>query len=349
VLSLMPLFKIYKIVSDLKMSCTESNSGAKRKSLTEPDVEIVNEPKKQKRSSDSTLVVCFDLELTDGAISSEIFQLGAATSVSEYSSFILPKGAIDWGVTRFVNGIKVGMGTHGRQLESKEGVIASVDSHEGLSGFIDWITLMKDREQSDQVILISHGEMDVPALMNNLARDGLLDKLKEKVDLFVDSLKYFQANFPNWTTYKLPLMYKNTFPDRNPFKAHDALADAKSLYEILEQANKGKREHMLRQLNDIAVDFSKSCDMAKKRIMKTIQKRGKKKVKTMAFNFSALERGKNEESRGTPVGNKFVTNRSATLPRKYSLEERRRNGFCRSWNSSQTCLYGDACRFSHVG
>merc|ERR1712018_425478 len=55
----------------------------------------------------SSLIVCFDLELTDGSFASEIFQIGARGGEKEFKCHILPRGVIDWGVTKFVNGIKV--------------------------------------------------------------------------------------------------------------------------------------------------------------------------------------------------------------------------------------------------
>ena len=54
-----------------------------------------------------TLVVYYDLELCDGSITSEIYQIGAKTANSEFSTFILPTGNIDWGVTKYAGGIKI--------------------------------------------------------------------------------------------------------------------------------------------------------------------------------------------------------------------------------------------------
>ena len=64
-----------------------------------------------------TLVVYYDLELCDGSITSEIYQIGAKTVNSEFSTFILPTGNIDWGVTKYAGGIKIQKSTDGqRQL-----------------------------------------------------------------------------------------------------------------------------------------------------------------------------------------------------------------------------------------
>ena len=40
---------------------------------------------------------------------------------------------------------------------------------------------------------MSHGNTDMPALLNNLAREELLDRLHSIVDGFTDSLHYFQV------------------------------------------------------------------------------------------------------------------------------------------------------------
>merc|ERR1712018_22927 len=62
---------------------------------------------------DTSLIICFDLELTYGSFASEIFQIGARGGEKEFKCYILPRGPIDWGVTKFVNGIKVAKDNNG--------------------------------------------------------------------------------------------------------------------------------------------------------------------------------------------------------------------------------------------
>ena len=55
----------------------------------------------------SHLLIFYDLEFCDGGYTSEIYQIGAKTHNSVFSSFILPTGSIDWGVTTYAGGIKI--------------------------------------------------------------------------------------------------------------------------------------------------------------------------------------------------------------------------------------------------
>ena len=43
------------------------------------------------------------------------------------------------------------------------------------------------------VVLVSHGNTDMPALLNNLGREGMVGRLAKVVTCFVDSLHYFQV------------------------------------------------------------------------------------------------------------------------------------------------------------
>ena len=84
------------------------------------------------------------MELCDGGLSSEIYQIGANTKNSEFSSFILPMGSIDWGVTKHCGGIKIKTDRYGnRKLFKLSTPIPSVPAIEGLKSFIEWIRVLK--------------------------------------------------------------------------------------------------------------------------------------------------------------------------------------------------------------
>ena len=93
-----------------------------------------------KPSLENSLLVYYDLELCDGSISSEIYQIGAKTSKNEFSTFILPTGNIDWGVTKYAGGIKIKTSDDGqRQLIKASTAITSVNADNGIRTFIEWI------------------------------------------------------------------------------------------------------------------------------------------------------------------------------------------------------------------
>merc|ERR1719266_2968245 len=81
----------------------------------EPEIVVVREQEPEIKVMDSKkapflytshLLVCFDLRLTDHSWASEIYQIGARTVSSQYSTYILPHGRINWDITEEA-GIKV--------------------------------------------------------------------------------------------------------------------------------------------------------------------------------------------------------------------------------------------------
>ena len=247
----------------------------KRKFSTE---ETLDTCKKQKIDGESYLLVFYDLELCEGSFASEIYQIGAKTSRSEFSSYFLPKGSIDWGVTKHVNGMKVARDLSGkRQLVNKTKTFETVDSHDGFKNFLAWIKAEKKDGKYEKVILIAHGDSDMPALLNNLGRDDLLHDFKSCVDYFADSLKYFQKNFPDWDKYRIVLIYERVFPKRKAFNAHDALADAKALGDVIEELGKQSNDDLVVKILDQSHDIKKCCEIAKQRLKKHLSKSASKK------------------------------------------------------------------------
>ena len=119
----------------------------------------------------SHLLIYYDLELCDGSFTSEIYQIGGKTSNSEFSTFILPNGTIDWGVTKYAGGIKIITDDTGKRQIAKDSIIIkSVTADEGIRSFIEWMETLKKEGQFEKVVLIAHGNTDMPALLNNVAR-----------------------------------------------------------------------------------------------------------------------------------------------------------------------------------
>merc|ERR1719402_1321373 len=201
-----------------------SSSSAEKKSRLDND-KVAESLKPRETPS---LLVSFDLELTDGSFASEIYQIGAKCKHSTFAKNILPLGNIDWGVTKHCTNITVKKerGVAGLFDTKKKQYVLAVEAKQGLKEFLDWLNEQRREGNYKDVILISHGDGDMPSLINNMARADLLKDLGESVNMFADSLKYFQKNFKDWKKFRLPLVYADVFPHLPPYKAHSAVDDA---------------------------------------------------------------------------------------------------------------------------
>jgi len=272
--------------------CCSNKMSQKRKFSLEENSVDKNENKKLRIDGKAFLLVFYDLEICNAKLGGEIYQIGAKTSSSEFCSYFLPKGSIDWGVTKYVGGIKVAVDSSGkRQLVDKKRTFQTVDSTEGLKQFLDWIKVEKSVGKYEKVILIAHGDCDMPWLLNNLARDHLLEELKCCVDYFANSLRFFQANYKEWSKFRLVCIYRRIFPEKEAFKAHDASEDAKALCDIIEELGKVDRDDLVSRILEQSSDVEKSCEVAKRRILKSLSKSARKKNannNSKCLNFSSL-------------------------------------------------------------
>jgi len=273
----------------------EARMAAKRNRATDENDE---RPKRVKlsldtetqRSDDSNkfLIICFDLELTDGSYASEIFQIGARAGEKGFSCYILPRGVIDWGVTRFVNGIKVtDKNEEGRRLVDKDRqLIESLGPKEGLEAFLTWIEEEKKAGDFSSAILVSHGTTDMPALVNNLARDDLVERFNASVTHFADSLTYFQKFHCEFGKHGMASLSERLLPGGEEFKAHDAGEDARMLHLCLKAVADSQ---LLPNLLTKAVTVDQAWTKAAAMLEKTLKKNEKRKNKTMANLFNAIK------------------------------------------------------------
>jgi len=251
-----------------------------------PDSDLTEDKSNKKARKDSTevtegssLLICYDLELTDGSFASEIYQIGAKCRLGSFSKNILPQGNIDWGVTKFATNITVQHDDSGSRslfdIKSKEYVTSS-SSKECFGDFLKWIEEQKNLGKYKDVVLVAQGSTDMNALINNMARDGLMKNLLDNVDMFGDSLKYFQTNFKNWKKFSVPIVYANVFPDRKGFKAHSAHEDATALHDILEKLNeKNDRKDFVRKIKQESLNSSVCPKIVSNQIQKTLAKSSK--------------------------------------------------------------------------
>ena len=128
-----------------------------------------------------------------------------------------------------MNGIKVNNGGGGRRLVDKDRqMIASQGPKQGLEEFLAWIDQEKSEAGSTSAILVSHGGTDMPALLNNIAREGLEERFNKSVQHFSDSLSYFQQFHGDWGKHGMASLSKRLLPGED-FKPHDAGEDARFL------------------------------------------------------------------------------------------------------------------------
>ena len=120
-----------------------------------------------------TLIVCYDTENAFGNEVGEIFQIGCVSSLEDkFSVTMLPRGNIHWGVIKYsgVN-VEVKFTSERRKYlyhsKTKE-EIPSVPPLDGFKAFVEWLKNQKKKHDSNNVILVAHGEKDAPTLMNNL-------------------------------------------------------------------------------------------------------------------------------------------------------------------------------------
>lgn len=266
------------------------NEAPKRAKLA-PDNDLVGGIKQAAeleadKGADSSLIICFDLELADGSFASEIFQIGAVGGKKGFNSYILPRGVIDWGVTRFVNGIKVvGKGGGRRLVDKDRHMIASHGLKEGLELFLAWIEQEKREGGYTSAILVSHGSTDMPALLNNIAREGLEERFNDSVQHFVDSLSYFQQFHGVWGNHGMASLSERLLPGED-FKPHDAGEDARILHLCLRAA---AGSLLLPRLLTKAITVEQAWLRAATMLVKTLKKNEKRKNKTAAILFNAIK------------------------------------------------------------
>ena len=96
--------------------------------------------------------------------------------------------------------------------------------YQGLKYFVDWLKEQKEKHQAKKVILLAHGDLDAPCLLNNLEQYNLAKPFMEIVSGFGDTLPIIQN--------KLAAAFERLYHGET-FDAHNAFADAEALFKIL--------------------------------------------------------------------------------------------------------------------
>eukprot|EP00493_Phyllostaurus_siculus_P025040 UN25384 len=144
----------------------------------EAEKEIIYMPQQNKIDLEildpsKVLMVCFDIETAEGSELSEIYQIGAISSLQDKILVnMLPQGKIHWGVTKYAGTnvtIEIKDGQRHLWHTKQKQIIPSVSPKEGWKTFMSWLEQLKERHPKiEKIIWASHGSLDAPCLLNNL-------------------------------------------------------------------------------------------------------------------------------------------------------------------------------------
>ena len=114
------------------------------------------------------------------------------------------------------------------QLLYKNKALPSVDLHEGLKRFLNFV-----KQSEKKVILVAHNNklFDARILTNAFMSAGLHEEFKEVVAGFSDSLPLFKALLPGRKCYKQEVLVKDTM--QISYDAHNGLEDVKALRDLI--------------------------------------------------------------------------------------------------------------------
>ena len=101
------------------------------------------------------------------------------------------------------------------------------------------------------VVLVGHNckRFDVPRLVRAATACGMLEELKNTVSGFVDTLPLFRALNPELSSHRQSILYQHCCGQE--YEAHDALADARALGELVRTAGP---PHDVMSMHSFSVD-----------------------------------------------------------------------------------------------
>jgi len=275
----------------------------------EPEIVVVKEQEAEIKVMDSKkapflytshLLVCFDLKLTDHSWASEIYQIGARTVSSQYSTYILPHGRVNWDVTEEA-GVKIresAGGSGGKKLVTCEpGNPGAIEKERplqvqlpwyGYSSFLDWIRGQKEKGNYEKVLLVAHNNSAMPALLNKFATENLLPELQGLVDCFATYMPYLRKYHPELgEDLKVDALTPRLLPEMT-VKPHDAKDSARRCFLILQKLGE---PDVVEKLLEREVPMDKAIELSQSILAKAMEKnakRAKGKNKSMALILPSL-------------------------------------------------------------
>lgn len=174
----------------------------------------------------------YDLEWS-GA---EIVQVGAVVALTgeTFDRTIVPQRNIQSKVSEKIQLYtqEMGDGSGERVVFDKVTgkVVPSLPARLALHQLLAWLLKVRTASHPAQLILVSHGTLDIPVLHANLTVHGLDEQLLDTVTQFLDLQAYIRQHWPG-----LPLgladLLQQFIPD-NQFRLHSALDDAKAAMAV---------------------------------------------------------------------------------------------------------------------
>ena len=154
----------------------------------------------------------------------------------EFSTYILPKRAIDPGASKGT-GLSVGYSQGVRILCKAGKAVEAVDREKALRGFSEFL---KNQSSNKPKLLVAHNgqSFDAPRLTANIEAEQIADEFSNI--FFGDSLVACRKMFKRKDKLKLSDIYHDTFKEE--FSAHDALEDCRALQAVLCQHGKPLQE-----------------------------------------------------------------------------------------------------------
>merc|ERR1719350_1953273 len=197
-----------KAEAEIEKRKAEKAKGCELYDLTKepgPEIEVIDPRKSPFLPPTSCLVIAFDVKLTDACWASEIYQLGARCVNSQYSTYILPHGRLNWDVSDKV-GLKIreaNNGVGGKRLVTydvdnptaleKEKPVQSQLPWYAYSSFLDWIEMEKAKGGYEKVALLGSNNMAMPALLNKLATENLVPEASRIINCFATIMPYLRV------------------------------------------------------------------------------------------------------------------------------------------------------------
>jgi len=175
-----------------------------------------------------TGLIFYDLEWT-GA---ELLQIGAVTHgcLESFERTILTNADVHYKVAEKIK-IETRCDGDGRRrvYDSQSGkFIPTVSLISALEELLDWIKTVYFKV--GQVILVSHGSLDIPILIQNFAKYNLDDEFQERISAFVNFQDYIKMYFIG-LPYALADLVKVCDLQKS-YRQHSAIDDAKALHDV---------------------------------------------------------------------------------------------------------------------
>jgi len=261
----------------------------------EPEIKVIDPKKSPFLSPTPYLVVTFDVKLTDSCWASEIYQLGARSVSSQYSTYILPHGRLNWDVSDKV-GLKIreaNNGVGGKRLVTfdienptaleKERPVQSQLPWYGYSSFLDWIEMQKEKGKYKKVMLLGCSNMAMPALLNKLATENLVQEASRIIDCFATITPYLRKYHPELgDNLKIDDLSGKLLPEA-AIKQHDPLDTARRSFLILQNFSESNIVERLLEKN---TPMEKALEVSKGVIAKAVEKRKREVERSKGKNRS---------------------------------------------------------------